>query len=91
MADLAPLAGLTELRRLDLTGNRIDELWPLGGLPKLEMLLLDGNRLADIGTLDQAAQDAPGRRLGRQGENLGRCSPWRDAQQASVGGEADLL
>ena len=38
--DLAPLAGLVNLERLDLNVNRIADLSPLSGLPNLKMLVL---------------------------------------------------
>ena len=46
--DLTLLAGLHELRRLDLSGNRVTNLTPLLGLPNLEVLLLNDNAVEDL-------------------------------------------
>ena len=49
--DLSPLAGLTSLRTLLLSGTAVRDLSPLSGLSSLEQLWLDGNDLADISAL----------------------------------------
>ncbi len=49
--DLSPLAGLTSLRTLLLSGTAVRDLSPLSGLSSLEQLWLDGNGLSDISTL----------------------------------------
>ena len=48
-----PLAGLTELRDLDLADNRIADLAALARLGSLEVLLLDRNRVSDVVALTQ--------------------------------------
>ena len=49
--DVSPLEGLTELKRLGLSGNNISDASPLEGLPKLETLDLSGNNISDISVL----------------------------------------
>ncbi len=49
--DLSPLAGLTRLRTLLLSGTAVRDLSPLAGLSSLEQLWLDGNDLSDISAL----------------------------------------
>ena len=49
--DLSPLAGLTSLRTLLLSGTAVRDLSPLSGLSSLEQLWLDGNDLSDISAL----------------------------------------
>jgi internalin A len=46
--DLSPLAGLVNLRHLDLTGNQIEDLSPLVGLVGLGSLDLEHNKIVDI-------------------------------------------
>ena len=48
LADIAPLAALTELRRLSLSGNRIEDVGPLAGLDNLEVLHLDHNAIRQV-------------------------------------------
>ncbi len=49
--DLSPLAGLTSLRTLLLSGTAVRDLSPLSGLSSLEQLWLDGNDMSDISAL----------------------------------------
>ena len=51
ISDVSPLAGLTELKYLDLSGNSISDVSPIEVLPKLEMLDLSGNNISDISIL----------------------------------------
>ncbi|NKB66056.1 MAG: hypothetical protein GKR89_03240 [Candidatus Latescibacteria bacterium] len=53
LADIGPLALLTELERLDLTNNQLVDATPLAQLENLELLYLSGNRIADVGPLGQ--------------------------------------
>lgn len=52
VADLAPLAGLANLRRLDLSGNGLADIGALAGLGQLQDLNLNGNRVADLSPLE---------------------------------------
>ena len=58
--DITPLAGLTQLRDLDLGGarhgNDIADITPLAGLTQLRELNLSNNQLSDIATLAQLTQ-----------------------------------
>ena len=47
-SDLSPLAGLTNLKRLDLRGNNISNISPLAGLTNLIWLDLWSNRISDL-------------------------------------------
>ena len=51
MTNLAPLAGLTNLKGLTLYGNKIVDVSPLAGLTKLEELVLGGNKITDVSPL----------------------------------------
>ena len=51
LADLAPLAGLTNLSTLDLSGNEIRDLRPLAPLTKLVTLDVAQNEITDISPL----------------------------------------
>lgn len=51
ISDLTPLAGLTNLERLNLRGNRIADLTPLAGLTNLRELHLGDNQIRDISPL----------------------------------------
>ncbi len=51
VSDLTPLAHLSELTWLDLSGNRVSDLTPLAHLSHLAMLVLDGNEISDLGPL----------------------------------------
>ena len=46
--DLTPLAGITNLVNLSLSGNQITDITPLHSLTNLSSLDLDGNQIADI-------------------------------------------
>ena len=48
VADISPLAGLTNLTDLFLSRNRIVDVSPLAGLTNLQRLTLDKNRIADF-------------------------------------------
>jgi len=51
IADLTPLAGLTNLTRLGLSYNNISDLSPLAGLTNLTELYLNGNNISDLSPL----------------------------------------
>ena len=51
VSNLSPLAGLTNLNRLDLRGNNISDLSPLAGLTNLTWLELWDNRISDLSPL----------------------------------------
>jgi len=51
ISDATPLADLPNLTRLDLFGNRIENLEPIGKLEKLTSLILTGNRVKDVAPL----------------------------------------
>ena len=48
ISNISPLAGLTNLTFLDLTGNSVSNIAPIASLTKLTYLDLDGNILSDI-------------------------------------------
>ena len=48
VSDLAPIAGLTELRHLILNDNLISDLSPIAGLTNLESLVLEFNDVSDL-------------------------------------------
>ena len=48
VSDLAPIAGLTELRHLILNDNLISDLSPIAGLTNLESLVLESNDVSDL-------------------------------------------
>ena len=48
IADVSPLAGLTNLTTLWLRSNNIADVSPLAGLPRLELLSLYTNSIADV-------------------------------------------
>ena len=48
IADLSPLAGLTELKYLYLRDNQVDNLEPLGNLKHSVVLDLGGNKITDL-------------------------------------------
>ena len=50
-AGLSALAGRTELRRLDLSGNALEDISALSGLQALESLDLSGNEVSDLAPL----------------------------------------
>ena len=47
-SDLSPVAGLTNLTLLDVSGNQITDLSPLAGLTNLNTLILSHNLIADV-------------------------------------------
>ena len=51
ISDLLPLAGLTDLTRLDLEGNNISDISALSGLTNLVILELGNNSISDISAL----------------------------------------
>ena len=51
ISDLSPLAGLTALTTLYLSGNEISDLSPLAGLTALTTLYLSGNEISDLSPL----------------------------------------
>jgi Leucine-rich repeat (LRR) protein len=48
ISDISPLAGMTKLETLDLSGNAISNISPLAGMTKLETLGLSNNQISDI-------------------------------------------
>ncbi len=52
ISDLAPLAGLTSLESLGLSGNAIEDVSALGSLESLQWLDLSGNAVEDISALE---------------------------------------
>jgi Leucine-rich repeat (LRR) protein len=58
VSDIAPLAGLTALRRLDLTGSQASDIAPLTGLKSLSGVYVesDSRRAALARTLGQRAE-----------------------------------
>ncbi len=48
LADVAPLAALTELQRLDLAGTQVSDLAPLAALNELRSLDLNGTHISDL-------------------------------------------
>ena len=48
ISDLTPLAGLTNLSKLHLSGNNISDLTPLSGLTNLTELWLRRNNISDL-------------------------------------------
>lgn len=55
-ADLATVAGLTQLKKLDLSYNGLTDVSALKTLTKLEELLLNENQLTDISALENLKQ-----------------------------------
>ena len=53
LPEVATLAGLTELRVLNLAGTGIADLTPLSGLTGLEVLDLSSNAITDVGPLSR--------------------------------------
>src|SRR5262245_28520066 len=51
VSDTGPLAGLSKLRFISLSNQRLERVEPLLDLEPLRSLYLDGNRIADIGAL----------------------------------------
>ena len=49
--DLRPLAGLTQLRSVEMTGNRISDLRPLAKLTQLRNLQIGGNQIVSVAPL----------------------------------------
>jgi Leucine-rich repeat (LRR) protein len=56
VSDLGPLAGLTQLTRLDLSGTAVDDLGPLAGLTQLTQLALWNTAVGDLGPLTGLTQ-----------------------------------
>ena len=52
ISDLSPIAGLHELRVLDITANSISDLSPLAGLKNLESINVTGNGISDLSPLE---------------------------------------
>src|ERR1700674_3752316 len=48
VADLTPLAGLTNLESITIQGGAIQDLTPLAGLKKLTFLNLSGNQIRNL-------------------------------------------
>ena len=51
MSDLRPLANLTTLERLRLSGTQVSDIDPLANLIALEWLVLDNTQVSDISPL----------------------------------------
>ena len=56
IVDITPLAGLTQLAELYLSGNAISDITPLAGLTQLKRLTLDRNQIIDITPLTGLTQ-----------------------------------
>jgi len=56
VTDLSPLAGLTNLKSLDLSNNNIANLAPLAGLTSITTLFLNNNRISDLSPLAKMSQ-----------------------------------
>ena len=56
ISDLSPLQGLTQLTRLDLSGNDVSNLSALSGLTALRTLRLYNNPILDISPLAELTQ-----------------------------------
>ena len=48
ISDISPIAGLTELRELEINRNTISDISPVRGLTNLTLLTLKGNQISDI-------------------------------------------
>ena len=48
ISDISPIAGLTELRELEINRNTISDISPVRGLTNLTLLVLKGNQISDI-------------------------------------------
>lgn len=48
---MSALSGLTELKQLYLSSNRVSDISALGGMTKLEKLMLGSNRISDVSAL----------------------------------------
>jgi internalin A len=70
LADLAPLAGLTNLLTLDLSGNEIHDLRPLAPLTKLVTIDLAQNEVTDLSPLLKMAGLGVGSELDLTGNPL---------------------
>ena len=66
VADISPLAGLTNLTDLILSRNRIVDVSPLAGLTKLQTLTLDQNRIADFEPISSLRENLNHYRGGNQ-------------------------
>ena len=51
LRDLGPLAGLSALQSLDVTGTQVSELGPLAGLSALQSLDVGGTQVSELGPL----------------------------------------
>ena len=51
VSDLSPIAGLVNLKALDLFGNNVSDLSPLAGLINLEWLTFERNNVSDLSPL----------------------------------------
>ena len=48
ISDISPIAGLTELRELEINRNTISDISPVRGLTNLTLLVFKGNQISDI-------------------------------------------
>ena len=53
LKDITPLSNLTELTKLELSGNMVEDISPLSGLTDLTHLYLFSNKIEDISPLSQ--------------------------------------
>jgi internalin A len=51
VSDVAPLAGLTALQHLDLSGTQVSDVAPLAGLTALQHLDLNSTQVSDFAPL----------------------------------------
>lgn len=54
ITDISPLAKLTDLTYIDLSGNRITDVTPISKLPNVESLNVGYNSIADLSSLNSA-------------------------------------
>ena len=57
ITDLSPLAGLTKLKVIELTGNRITDVTPIAALPAVKEIHVQYNSIADLSSLDPKRYD----------------------------------
>ena len=74
LSDISPIAGLTELERLNLEDNSISDLSPLAGLTNLKWLNLVVNDISDISPL-ASLTNLTWLRIGESEENISDISP----------------
>ena len=91
ISDISPLAGLTQLQVLDLSGNvnrrndptynKISDISPLAGLTQLHSVNLDGNNISDISPLAGLTQLHS---VNLDGNNISDISPLAGLTQLQI-------